>query len=249
MPDDSRYDMSEVAPHKRQEVLRRIEIIESYLSGQITSNLAVEKLGMSVPSFWRLLRAWRKGKRPGDIDGSGRNPKPKRPISEDAKRIIEEAEQSLAEASFAKVVERAMKLGRERGVTMPTEKKITTHAKESRRSRGLRPEGISDLVLEFCAIDVPTLHADLGPVAPIMCVLVDVRRTPVILGLTLEFEGRTAAQAARTIADAIARADTGRAMDVHEFQLPDFSGQEWTILETSLTNLGFAIRIVSHEVV
>lgn len=243
MSGDSLYDMSEVAPHKRKEVLRRIAIVEAYLADEITSSDAVSQLGMSIPSFWRLVRAWRRGKQPGAIGGSGRMSKPKRAIADEAKQIIREAESLLANDSISKVVSFAMQLGRERATRMPSEKMAARYATDCRRGRGLRPDGITDLVLEFCVVDIPACHPTLGLVAPVMCVLLDVRKTAVVLGLTLAFEGRDAPQAARTILDAIARADSSRLGDVHEFQIPGFEGEAWRGFSRGLEEIGVAVRM------
>lgn len=234
MSNERYYDLSEIVPRKRREVLRRIKIIDSYIAGTISSAEAMQRLGVSAPTFWRLLRAWRQAQRPAALGATGHVFKARMPIDENAEAIIEEAERGLPGASVRRVVDTVQTLGQQRGVQLPYRKKIEALVQEARRARDLRPEGIVDLVLEFCALDVAVVHPEHGLVAPVMCALLDVRKSATFLGMTLSFDAGRSSQAARTILDAVARADRPRLAPVRSFTIPDEAGRGWLELGEAL---------------
>ena len=243
MSNERYYDLSGIVPRKRQEVLRRIEIIETYLGGTISSTEAMRRLGVSAPTFWRLLRAWRQSQRPADLGATGHVFKARMPIDEDAEVLIQEAEQLLPGASIRRVVHNVQMLAQQRGVQVPYRRKIEALVQEARRARGLRPEGIVDLVLEFCALDVAVVHPEHGLVAPVMCALLDVRKGATFLGMTLSFDAGSSSQAARTILDAVARADRPRSAPVRSFTIPNEASSGWPELGAALAGAGLPLSL------
>ncbi len=244
MHDSMPMDLSAVGPHRRTEVLRRIEILDRYLSNEITSERAIEDLRMSAPSFWRLLRAWRQSRRPELIGASGRLRKPRIPVIETQRRLIEEAERNGADDPVAKVVARALKLGTERGIAMPGETNVANHVMDLRRERGLRPRGVHDLVLVMCAVDLPIVHPRLAvTAAPLMSVLVDVGMVPVVLGLALAHDLPTPALAARTVLDAIARAEAPRPTPVRRIHLPGGASPIWNEIADAASACGLNVQV------
>lgn len=237
-----RYDMSGVAPHRREEVRRRIEIVDRFLDGEISRDEACEKLAMSQASFYRLYRAWRTSRRADLVGSSGSKRKPNYPVSDEQKKVIEDAEDALSDSSMTKVVARAFELGKDRGVKMPGRANIRNHASELRRARGLLPAGVTDIVLEFCALNVPVVHPTGGLVAPIMCVLIEVSQAPIVLGLTLSLDGRSPQQAALTLLDAIARADSERDRPIRRLELPENGSESWAVLREALEDAGVVVR-------
>lgn len=59
MSNERYYDLSGIVPRKRQEVLRRIEIIETYLGGTVSSAEAMRRLGVSAPTSQSRLAGGR----------------------------------------------------------------------------------------------------------------------------------------------------------------------------------------------
>lgn len=244
MSDKPTYDLSAVGPHRRTEVLRRIRILDQYIAGEITSENAIAELGMSNPSFWRLLGVWRKSRRPEMIGASGRQIKPRIKVSDEQKRLIEELLQEHPDERMTNFVRLAIETGLKRGIDMPGETLIARHVGDVRRALGLRPAGVHDLILVACAIDLPVLHPRYHRTAsPLMSVLLDVGRTPVVLGLALTHDERTPALAARTILDAIARAEAPRSEPVREMPLPIGDGADWKELANAVSDCGLPVRL------
>jgi hypothetical protein len=244
MDDVTSIDLSAVGPHRRTEVLRRIGILDQYLSGEMTSTEAIEGLAMSEPSFWRLLRTWRQSRRPELIGASGRQRKPRFPMCDLQKRVLELAERSAPSDHVKRVVGRALKLGIADGVEMPGETNIAKHVLDVRRARGLRPDGVHDLVLVMCAVDLPIVHPRLMTTAsPLMSVLVDIGKVPVVLGLALAYDGPTPALAARTVLDAIARAEASRPVPVRSFHLSGGPCPAWRDVADAVAACGVDVHV------
>ncbi len=198
MPKGHVYDLSSVGPHRRTEVLRRISLLDAYIAGEITSKQAIEDLEMSAQSFWRMLQVWRRSGRPELIGGSGRLRKPRIPIKDDQKRIIEEADLADPSRPVKHVVAHSLELGASKGVKMPGDSNIAKHVNDIRRSRGLRLPGVHDLIMLICAVDLPVVHPRLKATSsPLMSLLVDVGEVPVVLGLALTHDEPSPGLAAR----------------------------------------------------
>ncbi|WP_333570868.1 hypothetical protein [Sphingomonas sp.] len=243
MSDISRYDLSGVAPHRQREVLRRVEVLEAYISKEISSSQAIERLGLSVPTFWRLVRAWRNSGRPAELGGSGKAFKGRWPIEAEADMIIQSAVAETPTASVRKIVERACRIAQQNGVAMPGREKIEYRVDEFRRELGLRPHGVADLLLEFCAVRIPVIHAEFGHIVPVMCVLLDVRQTVKPLGLSLSFEAGDASAAARAMLDAIAQADRPRTSPPRSFSIPAEASGEFADLGTAMMDAGIPVTV------
>ncbi len=242
MKNSSPYDLSHVGPHRRHEVLRRIRILDAYIAGEITGRQAMTDLDLSEPTFRRLLRIWRATRKPELIGASGRVRQPRVPVTSEQKHIIEEVERTHPDKPIKQLVQLCLDLGRDRGVPMPGIKNTSSYARQYRRERGLRPEGVHDLVLGFCAIDLPIAHPRYGIIAPIMSVLLDVSNVPVPLGVALSQDEPSPALAARTLLDAIARAEAPRQVPAHEFQLPTSTSAGWNELARSVEDAGLNTR-------
>lgn len=242
MSSGSPYDMSAVGPHRRAEVLRRIRVLDAYLAGEIASPEAIAELGLSVPTFWRLLRVWRQSKRPDLIGASGRERKSRIPVTPDQKKIIEEVERTHPQTPIKQLAALCLELAAVRGVEMPGGKNIRNYAGEYRRSHGLRPPGVHDIILGFCAIDIPIEHPEHGVIAPIMSILLDVGEAPIVLGLSLTLGEPTPALAARTVLDGIARADCPRITPARLVELPLGTDPTWQALANATSDAGLPTK-------
>jgi len=199
------YDFSGVAAHRLDEVKRRIGVLEDYTAGSITIADAVERLRLSIPSFYRLLRAWTDGARPENLGAAGRHRNPSSAFSDEVVSLIQGVEEDKPYASVRIVAELARAAGRKRGIKMPSFERIARHVAEMRTSRGRRPPGVDDLFIGFCAVEASVTHPSRGVVAPIMCVLISAARAPAVLGLSLSLENPAPADVVRTLEDALSR--------------------------------------------
>ena len=107
MENDSHFDLSKVAPHRHDEVMRRINILEAYLAKQMVGATAIKEIGLAPSTFWWLLKIWRTNKRPEALFGTGSKERRRTPISEEQMAVLVEAERSLPHAPDTRVVRKA----------------------------------------------------------------------------------------------------------------------------------------------
>ncbi|MBD8548834.1 hypothetical protein [Sphingomonas sp. CFBP 8760] len=230
-----------VGPHRQAETLRRVALVTDYVAGRMSSRDAIARLGVSEPTFWRLVRAWRQAGRAEALPGAGSRKRPSFPVSREQAAIVAEAEAAMPAVPISRVVQLALDLGRARGVAMPGVTNVRNCVTAARRGRGLRPAGFAELVLGFCAVGLPVFHPDHGIVMPTMCLLLDVRISAIPLGLSLSLRPPEAGDAARAFLDAIARADTHDEVIADRLTVPIGEGARWAHLTASLEGAGLAV--------
>lgn len=227
-------DFSRVAPHRRDEVARRIGIIERYVAREITRREAIDQLGLTEVSFWILVRGWLDNGRPEALMGSGKERKKVDSFSETQRQLISDAEAGARTQSVSQVMERARRLAELRGVALPGVTAMKTLIGQIRRSRGLRPEGVRDVLVTHCAIDVPVRHAEHGVVAPIAALVLDIRREATVLGMSLSMEPPSSSSAAAALLDALSADYLPQSQELNECRVLVGAGAGWSNLEDAL---------------
>lgn len=228
----SKMDLSNIAPHRRAEIVRRIEILENYIGGGATRAEAVAQLGMSEGSFYNLLRAWRHTGRPDALVGTGR-PQNRVTPTDEQRRLIRDAEAGSPTGSLSAVIARAERLAELRGVELPGVRTMKVLIGEIRRARSLRPDGVLDVIVTHCAVNLPARAGD-AIVMPVLGLVLAVGRRATILGASLSLSPPDAYSSARAILDALSSADAPYMGSPAEFRVMAGPEGDWSGLKAAL---------------
>jgi hypothetical protein len=242
MTDRTDPDLSKIAPHRYEEVLRRIRILDDFVARRIDSHRAIAELGMAQSTFYVLARAWRKRRHAEDLIGTGKPRKPSYPMSDDQKAIISAAEAELPDAPMTTVMARAVAIADGRGVAMAGARNMKPYIRALRRSRGTVSPGLADGIVLSCAIDVPVQYRDYGLVAPVATMVFQLAEKPTILGMHLSMARPTAAAAAHALLDAIRCADSPRTEALDQLKLFIGGDAAWKGLQGALDGSGIPMR-------
>lgn len=242
MTEDINVDLTKVGPHRRDEVVRRIRVLDDYIAGRKSSADAIAELGLAVSTFWTLVRTWRHSRRPEGLMGSGKERRPRVPVTDRQKDVIAAAERALPLAPVTDVMALARRLAEHAEIDLPGIRNMKATIASLRRHRGLRPEGVIDVLVCHCAVDVPVYVEGVGLVAPILSLVCEVGVLPIVLGSALSLRGPNAADTARAVLDAIEHADTVRVDTPREVQLMMGDEAGWGELRAGFDETGLSIR-------
>ena len=201
------YDLSFVAPHRRNEVVRRIRVLDRFAAqpGRAAAERGAAELDLGVTQFYRLAGIWRAGRRPEELTGAGR-PRPRRSLaSPEQRQIIEAAVAGNPDGVVQAIAARAEELGRAAGVTMPSTNSIRKAIELDRAGRlsPMSPAIGADVVVATCAIDIAvTSPGEPSPTMPVATMVIDTRSPPVALGMALSLHDADVSAAARALLDA-----------------------------------------------
>lgn len=229
-------DFSRVAPHRQEEVARRICVLNKYIAREMTRGEARRKLGLAESSFSLLLRAWLDTGRPENLMGSGRKQRPRKIVTDLQRQVILEAEAAERTQPVSQVMERARRLADLRGVKLPGVTVMKALIGHIRRSRGLRPDAKHDILVTHCAIDVPVRHAEYGAVAPILALVLDIGKEATILGMFLSMACPSVSSTAAALVDALSNDYPPRKQLLNEFRIMIGSDAAWSPLKDALTD-------------
>lgn len=237
------YNIDFVPPHRREEVLRRIRLLDAYIEqGRDKGSAAdfADELGLSVAQFFNLARIWRKGKDPSALFGASRPSVEHDRLSDGQRNVILEAISRLPDAAHEDVARLASEIAKKQSVEMPVFSTIRQFVRRQRRGRlpSSSPAVRAHLVVEHCAINVGVKGDDGGayiPVATICTSVGDAKARAVRLSL----ECPTAAITAAVIADALAASHMIGAGDgTSAIYLDLLSGSDWINLGDVLNAAG-----------
>jgi len=250
-PDDEHlYDGIEfVAPHRRDEILRRIRVIRRYLS-EPTRALALasaEELGVHVVTFYNLARAWKESHRADQLSGSRRPPRRRDHLSSAQHGVINQAVLDRPGERLERIYECAVEIGTDRGVALPavaTMRKYIRLALAGRLPPGSHADG-ADIVVDHCAVDIAVEGPTGRPCMPVAALVMAVPGARVLgsaLSLDAPDVGATAEALARAfdrLAEAKGRSRKGDIV----VALETFGGDEWERLAATLKTDGVVVRI------
>ena len=238
-------DMALVAPERRPEVNRRIDIIERFIRqpGRTAAEQCAVDLGISTGQFYTLVKAWRTSGRPESIAGSGRPRVRPSSITMAQAAIIEEAANAHDRPQSS--LRHALDLANARGVTMPHVSAMRRHYER------IRPRRLPDaftaagdaLVLDACAVGIAVRDPNVGAGRPVMTAVIDVRRTRLI-GISLSTAGFDSVTAAAALLDAMkATASVGTApVDTYpSLGRWDVDASGWDEFDRSLMAAGIGV--------
>ena len=248
--EQSEYDLSFVAPERRNDVLRRIAAVERYLAdpGRAMAEQCAEQVGLAYSQFYRLVNAWKAGKRPHELPGSGFTRHYKSRFSDEQQQILADAQHELADQPLRSVIDRVRILARDKDVDIAESDTTLRNAILKLRHGRLSPkawEQGADLMVSHCAVDRPLSLGKIGATMPLCTFVVDLRgQEPKLLGLSVSDWGVTAASTGEAIAEAIGRLTAGQA-DTEEATVIAFAsypGDDWADLRQSLTDAGLRLQ-------
>ncbi|MDR6831850.1 MULTISPECIES: hypothetical protein [unclassified Sphingopyxis] len=240
-------DLSLVAPHRRDEVRRRIGVLSAYVKNPSVKAAkdAAADLGLSLTSFYTLVRAWSE-RRAELLPGAGRSRQRKDDLTEDQRNIFEEVAKNAQTAVLQRAIENAEKLAKARGVAMPS---WNTARRHLRKLIGARLSNTSiaagaTYAVDYVALDVPVKDGTLiiMPVAAIVLRIDDAA----IVGVDLSSAGpspKNAMSAIEMARSSILRDGTLETV----LALEIFPGDEWRSFLEGLRGLPVKLRVFERE--
>ncbi len=237
MENDSHFDLSKVAPHRHDEVMRRINILEAYLAKQMVGATAIKEIGLAPSTFWWLLKIWRTNKRPEALFGTGSKERRRTPISEEQMAVLVEAERSLPHAPDTRVVRKAEEIASAKGVELPGLWNMKKAIVSIRSERGLRPEGQGEILVVSTALKIPVRLREDEVAAPILTVVLGIEKTPVYLGMALSLDTPGPRHAAAALLDALSHPRDGAAWKPVRLRIITGSEPEWASVVDALQGL------------
>ena len=240
--------LAQVPPHLRETVRQRILVIERFLGDKRpgAARTAAAELGLGLPSFYRLVRAWSHARSATDLSGAGRVKVDRQALSQDQMDVIATAVAEMPGAIIERIGERAAEIARDRGVTMVGWAALTKHVGilATGRLPANSPAAAADLVIEHSVIDLPvgdpTSATGWMPIATLVTSVAQ----PRVLGLSMAEEAPSAAGTALALAEALNRlspATPGRPVTIY---LHSLEGEAWQSLREILDRPG--IELIHH---
>jgi len=237
MENDSHFDLSKVAPHRHDEVMRRIGVLEAYLAKQMDSAQAIKEIGLAPSTFWWLLKIWRTNKRPEALFGTGSKERRRTPISEDQMAVLVEAEQSLPQAPDTKVIKKAEEIASAKGVDLPGLWNMKKAIVSIRSERGLRPEGQGEILVVSTALKIPVRSREDDVAAPILTMVLGIEKTPIYLGMALSLDTPGPRHAAAALLDALSHPQDEAAWKPIHLRIITGPEPEWAAVVDALQGL------------
>ncbi|MBX9860501.1 MAG: hypothetical protein K2Y20_13070 [Sphingomonas sp.] len=194
------YDLSFVAPHRRDEVLRRIAVLEQFAAkpGRAAAQRGASKLGLGMTQFYRLAKVWLKHRKPERLAGAATARPRKTFATPEQIRFVELAVSDRPHDSVAGIASCAVEMAASAGVPMPSINSVRKIVEMKRVARVApnSPAAGADVVVATCAIDVPVVAVDGSLTMPVATMVILALPKPRVLGLVLSFESGRAATVA-----------------------------------------------------
>ena len=158
-------DLSSIDPLRREEVTRRIDLLDAYI--KLNSSRAedagryAEEIGISVAQFYKLARVWRMHRDPKLVGAGRRGGKRIRRdgISQDVKRIVAEAVDEIgAEAGHEVIYREVVRRSRVAGVDAPSRGSVWTFVM-NRRATSPTQDGPPGIIVGRLWPRLPTMRS------------------------------------------------------------------------------------------
>lgn len=197
-------DLTYIDPHRRADVLKRIEAIERFNAnpGRASAETEAAAINLSPSAFYTLVRAWNASRDPTKLPGLRRQARGS-VIGTDALNLIRRAAEELPTARYSTIIELVTSRAQSAGIAMPRENTIREEVRRLRRGRlpGM-PEGVTH-ALDICALNVPIASSSPCPSRAILTAVIQIDGA-VIAGAELGTERFAPGDAAAAVARAIA---------------------------------------------
>jgi len=208
---DSNDDLTFVAPHRRDEVRRRIRHIKEFIAapGRAAAERHAASLNLNYVQFYRLVKVWRAAGRPEALAGAGRSWSRSGPLSEEHRGLLDEIAALMLNATATGIARQAIQEARRRGLAPPSQvtakKYITSILQKTTPATGLL-KGI-DIVIEHAAVDLPVTCGCAVPTMPVATLTIEVNGPDGarIIGVALSCGNPDASAVARSLMGALDR--------------------------------------------
>lgn len=238
------HDLTFVAPDRRDEVQRRIAVIESFLKqpGPASAEAHAKLLGLQKSQFYTLAKAWKESKRPEALAGAGFPRSRRLSVSTEQAAFMDDVIAKCPTAPTREIVNLIIKQGSQR--ELPLRDVISRYVSHSRpRALPANLSGSAGLIIDYTVLDIP-VRFDVGqPVRPIATIVIDTTLEAVV-GLSLS-NSVGPAPAARALLDAVRR---GRRSAVsatsfqHRIVRPELPAIGWDWFDDILRVAGFDVE-------
>lgn len=245
MSDPDIPGLAKVPPHKRENVRKRILVIERFLANESSeeAEAGATELGMGLASFHALARAWRHNRSAVELAGAGHPRADHHRLNQAQTDVISAAVAEMPGAVIEHIGARAVEIARERSVPMVGWAPLTRHIGilATGRLPSDSPAAAADLVIEHCVIDLPVGDpATMTGRMPIATLVTNVEQARV-LGLSLVEETPTAEGTARALAEALKRLTPTAGARTVTIYLNSLRGPGWQSLREVLDRPGIAL--------
>lgn len=245
--DSDDNDLSLIPPHKRDEVRRRIRVLNSYLKAPSVkaANASAADLGLSLSSFYNLARAW-KAARADMLPGAGRPRQRKDELTSDQRSVLEKVAKESSAKHLERSVEDALSMAKQLEVVMPSVSSIRRHLRRM-TLRDLPADSFafgSMFAVDHVAVDLPVEDGDrvTMPVAAIVMRMEDAQ----IVGchLTLEGPSPDSVRKALFYAGLIRSEETNEEVSL---ALEAYPTDDWKVLTAELAQMSFHLTVSERK--
>jgi len=202
-------DLTFVAPERREEVLRRIGVVERFMikPGRANAVLSAAELGLGVAQFYNLVKVWREKHRPEAIAGAGK-PRSRRSGMDPAQlSILESAVTIGSRASTAEIIEAACRAAEAAGISLPDRGTVARYVRRTRPpllTSDIKSE--LDLLVDHTVLDLAVEYGNTTPMRPLATMVIDVA-AEAIIGLALAPSTPSVRSTAEALLDALRRSN------------------------------------------
>jgi len=243
-----RYDLTFVDPDRRDEVLRRIGVIEAFekAPGRRNAEQAAQELGINVHHFYRLARVWRETRRADLLPAATHAIKSGFRIDDRIQEILREVGRDHPDAPIGTIERLARPPIEALGLKLPSRPTVRSFVRKLRREWKAGEAAGVGLAIDFCAVGI-SVPVTGQRTLPIAAVVLDLESSTAV-GAALGAEP-SAALAARALVDAI---DHAPAADIDEIEgiqitLQGHETGDWSQFAGLLWSLGFVLAQCSSK--
>ncbi|WP_298814718.1 hypothetical protein [uncultured Sphingomonas sp.] len=197
------YDLSLVAPDRRDEVLRRITIIDSFLKGRgrKAAEAHARELGLGVAQFYNLVRSWEASRRPERLVGAGDRRERALGVTSEQSAHMDAVIAEDPRAAPADLVAAIERTAAAKGLAMPRREIVARYVARARPP--LLPAHCRDsqIMLDQVVIDIP-VRSDSEVIRPMATFTIDTA-TEAAVGMSLSLGHPSPGAAAASLLDAL----------------------------------------------
>ena len=197
------YDLTDIDPHQRGEILKRLEAIERFNAnpGRATAEREAERIGMSPSAFYGLVKAWNLHRDAAKLPGA-RHRRRSQAIDPTLSKLISQVAAQNPGARAGDIIFLVRQAAAGRDIDLPTDQTIGNHLRRLRKGSVPAMPDVSHFV-DRCLWDIPVVADNGEIVRPVATLVVDRKAsTPIGVHLGLEMHGAHGAKHA--LLDAIA---------------------------------------------
>lgn len=241
------YDLTFVAPERRDEVRRRIAAIERFLSSPSRTAAAdiANELGLRTAQFYNLVRTWKAHRRPERLAGAGRRKERDLGVTASQAKMMNNVMAEDPRAAPSEMVHSIMARLETMPGRAPRQEIITRYVARTRPAllpNSLRNSG--DLIIDHTVLELP-VRTDAGLTRPLATMLIDAGRESIV-GIALSTGHPDAGCAAAAMLDAVRRCTrhaSGNPISTLSIVRPGDADNRWAAFDQAVDDAGFEQRI------